>query len=186
MKKSKVIVVLFFYHLIFIVLSYQYALSHPSDSGAYWAQKLDITKYSWLSFAHYGTDFIFFLNYPLLKLGFPFWLGFFLYGTIGFLGVLKWMQWAQIVLGDKLYVKRVNILYLLFFLPNLHFWTATLGKEPLVFWAIATIFYAITIQKYKSVAFIIASILLVIIRPHVAMMLLAELQLSFYGKKTYR
>jgi hypothetical protein len=178
-KKNKIVVILFLYHLIITVFSYQYALAHRGDSHFYWGETLDISKYAWLDFAHFGNDTILFINYPFLKLGTPFLVGFLLYSLVGFLGILKAMQWAERVTQNKLEFKGVNLIYLVFFLPNLHFWTSTLGKEPLVFFGIASVFYALASHKFKTVSFMLGVLLLVLIRPHVAMMLFVTVMIVY-------
>lgn len=176
--------ILFFYHLLFIIFAYQLRVSRSiSDAHLYWGKTLNFRDYSWLDFADYGTNFILFLNYPLVKLGLPFWFGFLLYGTIGFLGILKWMQWASLLLKDTLTYKGFNFLYLVFLLPNLHVWTASLGKEALVFYGIASVFYAVTSRQYFTVSAIIGSLMVLIIRPHVALMLCSSIGLVYLFRK---
>ena len=146
-----------------------------SDAHLYWGKKFDITQNSWSDFASYGTDFILFLNYPFIKLGFPFWSGFLIYGIIGFLGIVKWIQWIEIVFGNKVLFRGINVLPILYFLPNIHIWTSAIGKDVLVFWGIATIFYAMAINHYKSYSFILGVFLVLLIRPHVALMLVVAI-----------
>lgn len=170
--KNKSFIVLFFYHMFFIVFAYYYRINRGiSDSRYYWAQNFDINRHKWSDFAHYGTEILLLLNYPLIKLGVPYWFGFFIYGTIGFLGILKWIKWAECVFGEQLYIKKINILWVLFYLPNLHFWTSTLGKEPLIFWGLATVFYSFAKKEYYSFSFFVAILLIFLIRPHVGLML---------------
>ena len=67
---------LFCYHLVFIVFAYKLRVFRGiSDAHFYWAQNFDIDKYPWWHYAHYGTDFILFLNYPFIQMGLPFWFG---------------------------------------------------------------------------------------------------------------
>jgi hypothetical protein len=137
-----------------------------------------------MSFAKFGTPFIIFINYPFLKLGFPFWFGFILYGLVGFLGVLMYIKWIHIVLGTKWFIQGFNMIPVLYFLPNLHFWTSGLGKEPLVFFGLSSVFYAFATKKFSSFSFVVGALLLVIIRPHVALMLLLSWVLVFsFNKK---
>lgn len=154
-----------------------------SDAHLYWAQSFNIDKYSWLSFAELGTSSILFINYPFLKLGLPFWFGFLLYGIIGFLGILLYVKWIRIVLGTEFLIKGFNIFPILYFLPNLHFWTASLGKEPLIFTGLASVFYAFITNKYKSFSFVLGSLLILIIRPHVLFMLLLSYVLVYFFNK---
>jgi hypothetical protein len=144
---------------------------------------MDMSQYTWFDFADYGTNFILFLNYPLIKLGLPFWFGFLLYGTIGFWGILQWMQWSSFLIKDTLTYKGFNFLYLIFLLPNLHVWTASLGKEALIFSGIAAVFYAITVQKYFTFSAIVGSLIVLIIRPHVALMLCTAIGLVYLIRK---
>jgi hypothetical protein len=185
MKERKFLVFLFLYHIVFTLLAYKFIAIHKGDSNGYWAKTFDINQYSWIDFIGLNTNFILFLNYPLIKLGFPFWFGFLLYSTIGFLGILKFIQWANLALGDSFKFKGINLLYLVFLLPNLHFWTATLGKEPLVFYGIASIFYALLSKKFYTPSFIFGSLLLIIIRPHVALMLLLAIAFVFLFQRKY-
>jgi hypothetical protein len=185
MLKNKFYTLFFFYHLIFIIFSYFFALSFAGDSYIYWGRTLDIDKRSWFDFADYSAKFIIFLNYPLIKLGFPFWCGFLLYGIIGYFGILKWMQWSEFIVKDKFSYRNFNFLYLLFFLPNLHVWTSGIGKEPIIFWGIASVIYGLTLQKYRSFSFIIGSLAILIIRPHVALMLLAAIAVALLFQKNY-
>ncbi|MES2411383.1 MAG: hypothetical protein V4535_08070 [Bacteroidota bacterium] len=175
---DKKVILLFGYHFLFILIAYKLRIDRGvSDAHLYWGKSLDISQYSWLDFADYGTNFILFINYPLIKSGLPFWFGFLLYGIVGFFGIRKFMDWASLVFGESLEYKGLNLLYLVFLLPNLHFWTASLGKEALLFWGIASVFYAMASQKYKTFSFIAGSLVVLIIRPHVALMLLAAITL---------
>lgn len=185
MLKNKLYILLFCYHLIFIVFSYFFSLHYGSDAHLYWGINFDLNHHSWTEFADYGAKFILFLNYPLIKLGFPFWGGFLIYGIIGYFGILKWVQWSTLLIKDNFTYGGFNFLYLLFFLPNLHVWTATLGKEPILFWGIASVLFGITTQKYKSFNFILGSLTILIIRPHVALMLLSAIAVVFLFHKTF-
>jgi hypothetical protein len=177
--------VLFFYHLFFSFLAYQLRVNRGvSDSHSYWAQNININAYSWFDFADYGANFILFLNYPLLKLGLPFWFGFFIYSLVGYFGILKWIAFSERVLGTLMF-KGYDLLPVLFFLPNLHYWTATLGKEPLVFLAIASIFNFLVAVKTGKIQVAIAFLLLLLIRPHVALLLLFSILVVVIFQKKY-
>lgn len=179
-------VLIFVYHLFFILIAYKIRVDKGiSDSHLYWGKTIDISQHSWFDFANYGTNFIVFLNYPFIKLGLPFWFGFFMYGVIGFFGIKKFIDWTSLVVGKAFEYKGFNLLYLVFFLPNLHFWTASLGKEALIFWGISAVFYAIASHNYKTLSFIIGSLLVLIIRPHVALMLLSAITVAVFFNSAY-
>ena len=104
---------------------------------------------------------------------------------IGFFGILKFIQCAELAFRDSFEFKGMNLLYLVFLFPNLHFWTATLGKEPLVFYCIASVFYALISKKFYTPSFILGSLLLIVIRPHVAMMLFTSIAIVLLFQKQY-
>ncbi len=184
-KKGDYKIILFFYHLCFCFLAYHLRVVRGiSDSHFYWAQNIDIRNHCWLDFADYGANFILFLNYPFLRFGFPFWFGFILYGIIGFLGILQWIKFTERIIGG-IYFKGYNFLPFIFFLPNLHYWTATLGKEPIVFLAIAMIFNFIVDFKGKLFHVVIAFLFLLLIRPHVALIFLFSLLVILLFQKKY-
>jgi hypothetical protein len=177
-KINKFFVLLFIYHLIFTFFSYQIRIeSGRADSILYWFLSKQTTDKPWLSFLNYGTDFMLFINYPLVKLGIPYWGGFLLYSSIGFLGILQWIKFTKLVIKDSFDTNSIYLLAFVFLLPNLHYWTSSLGKEALVFWGISSVFYAIVSKQYKSFSFIISSLLLLLIRPHVAFMLFTAISM---------
>ena len=115
LKSHKIYVLLFLYHLAFIIFAYQLRVSKGnSDAHLYWGKTLILDGHSWFDFASHGAKFIVFLNYPLIKLGVPFWAGFLLYGIIGFFGILKWVQWSEWVVRDNFTYRGFNFLHLLF------------------------------------------------------------------------
>ncbi|PWA04024.1 hypothetical protein DB895_13025 [Flavobacterium psychrotolerans] len=126
-----------------------------------------------------------FLNYPFIKMGLPFWFGFLLYGLVGFWSIILYIKWIHLVLGKQLLIRGINILPIFYFLPNLHYWTAGLGKEPLIFFGLVSVFYAMASRAYITFSSLMGGILLLILRPHVAMMLLSALVLVFVFNEEY-
>ena len=185
MKANKTVILLFIYHLIFIVVAYRYVTTFGGDAQLYWFHNQYLSNQTWFHYLSYGTDFILFLNYPLVKMGLPFFMGFLIYGTMGFFGILKWMQWSELVIGKKLTFKGFNLLPIAFLLPNLHFWTATIGKEAIIFWGLASVIYAITTNHYKTGSCIIGCVALLMIRPHVAFILLGAMVITFLFQRKY-
>ena len=172
------------YHFLFIYFAFTYRLQRGrSDATLYWFQNAYTSGKSWLDFLNYGADFLLFLNYPLVAIGLPYWFAFLLYGTIGFLGCLQWFKWAQFVAGSKTVFRNKTILLCVFLLPNLHYWTAGLGKEPILFLGISTFFYALSTHNFKSLQFILGSIIILLIRPHLAMILFAALLTGLFFLK---
>lgn len=161
------------YHLLYAVLAYRYNLTSPGDAYNYW----NLNK-SWTEYLNIGTDVIKFINYPFAKiLSLPFWFGFLFYSAIGYFAILELLKFS------KKYIRSQNtyIKYLLlgiFLLPNLHFWTSVIGKEPIIFLAIVWIVVNFAEGKYNY-KLILGSVILILIRPHVALFLLLAIGITY-------
>jgi hypothetical protein len=172
------------YFFLFLVANYIYRLSHKSDADLYWARSFDINRYDWLFFLKFNNHFMLFINYPFIKLGVPFWGGFLLYGVVGFWGLYLFRAWAIQILSDNLKLVGINLLPLLFWLPNLSIWIANLGKESLVFFGISACFFAsLSLKKYWYYA-VLGGFLVLMIRPHVAFMWLAGILVAVLFSKS--
>jgi len=174
--KSTHLFFLFLFHALISWFTYHYLVGSPSDAHLYWLVNYDVHLHEWSYFFRVGTGFVIFLNYPFLKLGFPFWLGHLIYSLIGFFGVIIFAKWSYKVLAlknDSFFV--LVLLGLVLLSPNLHIWTSIIGKESIVFLSISTLFYtSLNIKKYWVYG-ALASFMLIMIRPHVAFMLLVAL-----------
>jgi len=122
-----------------------------------------------------------FLNYPFLKLDLPFWFGHALYACIGIWGIYLFGKWAYKVLNLKSSGNLLIFILLGFILiqPNLHVWTSLISKEVIVFWSISAIFYSSLSTAKRWYLGSIGVFLLVMLRPHVAFMLLTSAIIVF-------
>ncbi len=161
------------YHLLFVYIFINYTSINGGDSSLYWFKTPVTHGYSWSQLFYYGNKLMCWFNYPfavLLKL--PIWVGYVLYGIVGLMGILQFYKLVKLVLGDRLIILGYNVLPIIAFMPNLHFWTAGITKEVLCFYAIATMLLQLQLRNLKSWSFIGSCALLVGIRPHVALMFL--------------
>lgn len=173
LKNNIFYIILFLYHFIYTLISYDYFSKNGGDANLYWFQTTKTTNKVWSDFLYPGTDFICLLNFPLAKwLQLPIWFGFALYSFIGYLAILQFAKWIKLVIPNPINYKNCNLVLLIVFLPSLHFWTSILGKEPLILLGITT--FILELSKVKGNVFqIIGSLLLVaLIRPHMAILLI--------------
>ena len=68
MLKNKLFIILFFYHLIFIIFFYSFVQFYGGDAFLYWGKTGYFQNHSWINYADYGADFILFLNYPFIAI----------------------------------------------------------------------------------------------------------------------
>lgn len=175
---------LFLYHLMFAGIAYAYFLYNKGDAHNYW----NLTEH-WTSYIGIGTKVIKLINYPLATvLQLPFWFGFLIYNLIGFLAIWELYSFAHHYISPK--TKMADLLLkILCLLPNLHFWTSIIGKEPVVFLAVTWVMTQYADAKFYSFKSLLGWLLLMAIRPHVAMFLLLAVLIAAVfssGKWSYR
>ena len=175
---------LFLYHLLFAGIACAYFLYNKGDAHNYW----NLTEH-WTSYIGIGTKVIKLINYPLVAvLKLPFWFGLLIYNLIGFLAIWELYSFAHHYISPKTEMADL-LLKILCLLPNLHFWTSIIGKEPVVFLAVTWIMTEYADAKFYSFKSILGWLLLMAIRPHVAMFLLLAIVISLLfssGKLTIK
>ena len=153
-------------HFIITFASYGFILGSVADAKHYYSESVSITDWG-MSYLSNGTSFIVFLNYMLvqwLQLSF---LGCFLvFSFISYLGCLRLFD-VIIDLTDRSY----NVSYLLLLLIGTHFWTVSLGKDALMFYAMCCLCYNIYFDKPRSY-YILPLMLIGFIRLHVLIFVL--------------
>lgn len=179
---SKKMNLLYLYHLAFFGIYLWYAYNNPSDSKRYY---LDITEHSGGWFDLFGTDttFINFLSYPFYQLGFNYDMLMLTFSWFGYLGFV----YAYLFFREKIPVKikflKLDLLTLILFFPNMHFWTASLGKGAPIFLGLMMFTYAIIDPKKRLILLILSSVIIFHIRPHVFMFVAVGAVLGYMSGK---
>src|SRR5580692_4568388 len=134
---------LFLYHLVF---SFIFPLV-PGDALGYWTfgfQQVLGTSDRMGDYFGVGTIFLLWLNFiPYKIMGLSFLTGNILYGVCGFLGLRYLFLLYVGSLKANVKVMGMMVIPFLFYLPNLNFWTAGVGKDTLCFFGIAWFFYSL-------------------------------------------
>jgi len=185
---------LFVYHLVFFGIYYAYTIFNRSDSTAYYVRPQNQAKL-WLEFFGTGTTFIDFLSYPFINFfGFSYEMMMVLFSWLGYLGfVYAYLFFRENIPVKITIFKKVDLLTLILFFPNMHFWTASLGKGAPIFLGLMLFAYAIKNTKSRVVSLIIGSILIYYIRPHVFLFVALGTVLGYmsgkekisFGKKAF-
>lgn len=158
---------LFLYHLFFFGVYYTYALFNPSDSKKYFErpQYLD----SWGEYFGTSTTFIDFFSWPFINfLGFNYEMMMLLFSWFGFIGFVHAYLFFRENIPVKVRVFRnIDFLTLILFFPNMHFWTASLGKGAPIFLGLMLFAYAVKEPKNRWFTLLLGSFVIYFIRPHV-------------------
>jgi len=175
---------LFWYHLLFLGVYYVYTIFNRSDSIAYF-DKVDLGSQNWFDYFGTSTTFIDFLSYPFINfLGFNYEMMMVLFAWMGYLGFVYAYLFFRENIPVKITVfKRFDLLTLILFFPNMHFWTASLGKGAPIFLGLMLFAYAIKDPKSRIVTLILGSILIYYIRPHVFLFVAVGTVLGYMSGK---
>ena len=170
--------ILYIYHLIFFVIYFVYAMYRPSDSIHYYFLSETQADY-WLEFFDTSTPFITFLAIPFVKLGLSYAGTMLLFAWFGYLGfVYTYLIFKEMAPG-KIKIFGMDMLTLLLFLPNMHFWTASLGKGAVIFTGLMMMTYAIINPKQRWLTLLIGSFLVYMVRPHVMLFVMIGITFGY-------
>src|SRR5688572_6492072 len=167
---------LFFYHVLISFAYYGYVLFNGSDSLAYYQKVvLDFRGDSWISFYGTSTRFIEFIGYPFIKfLAFSYEAIMALFSFFGFLGFVYFYIFFKEHVRFKHTFLKIDLLTLIFFLPNLHFWSSSFGKGSLIFLGLGLYFFGLGKISRRWVALIIGGIIIYHVRPHIMLVILVS------------
>jgi len=140
------------YHVLFSFFFTAYILSSGGDSYGYWFYRMEQVPVHYETMHEFfgtSTTFILWMNYiPSRLMGLAYVTGNLLYGFLGFLGIRYLFLMTAKYFPTNHRVLNIPLFPIIFFFPNLHFWTAGVGKDAVCFFGIAWFLYAI--QRYKE------------------------------------
>jgi hypothetical protein len=160
---------LILYHITLSLVYYLYTLFNRSDAIFYFIKvDTNFRGESWSDFYGVSTIFIEFVGYPFIKFfGFSFEAMMILFAWFGLLGFF----YFYIVLNERLRYRHqffgYDLLTIILFLPNLHFWSGSFGKGSIIFLGFGLYFYALNKINERWIAGIIGAIIIYHVRPHI-------------------
>lgn len=137
---------LLLFHLGMVaVFSYYVGKEGGGDSQAYWNLQGPLANpdaQSWADYFGIGYPFLYWLNYvPSKVFGWSWWTGNVLYALIGYGGFRYLSLWIYRQFHKHPQFHGLPLILIVLYFPNLHFWTAGVGKEALCFWALGAVLY---------------------------------------------
>lgn len=174
-------VLLLLEHIGASIASYQYAQSFGSDAQLYYYDTWQVYGYD------SGLNTVFIINavqFLRATLGGSFFDYFILFQALGFWGILfilRAFDDIHIELGQPLF----SPFYLILFLPGLHYWTSSVGKDGIMFFAAALCTWSAFRIQTRFAAFGAGVVIAVVVRPHIALLMLVALALTLlFARKT--
>ncbi len=172
---------LFLFHVLMALVYYLYAVFNPSDSINYYYKIVNNYRGgNW--FAYYGTSttFIEYVGYPFVKFfGFSYEACMALFAFFGFIGFLYFYIFFREHIQFKHTLFGVDLLTLIFFLPNLHFWSSSFGKGSIILMGIGLFFFGISKIRMRWVAILIGGFIIYHVRPHIMLVILVSSAIGF-------
>lgn len=174
---------IFLYHLALTGLYFAYAAFSPTDSKHYFnvLNFLDISWGETITMTNWG---VFFIEYPFLKyLGFDYQMSMFLFSWFGYIGfVYAYLFFTENIKEKVIVFGKYDLLKVLLFLPNMHFWSASLGKGSVIFMGIMMFIYAVQSPKKRIVTLLLGAIFIYSIRAHVMFFMIVGVMFGiFFG-----
>ena len=166
--QAKWLFALWFYHLSICLVFYRYLLVHGGDSWRYWNIP-PISEGSsdlWLNLFGTGTYFMYWINYPFSQTaGLGYLSGTFLYASISYFGFLLAFDLlnSSFTKSSKKYFPHIALFIL--FLPNVHFWTAGVGKESLLWLGLMLVLVGVYQFPNRIIFIVIGLLLTLMVRP---------------------
>lgn len=175
----KLSLTLYLWHSLFCLIYIWFSLNFAADSRRYFL----IATERELGDFNFGTSFIVYITYIFNKFfSFSYVDQFLIHNFIGYIGLLAFAAVIQQATLDK--YKNVRVLgWLIVFLPSVSFWTTALGKDAISFMATGLVLWSASDFKNRIGLFIFAVIAMLMVRPHIAAVMLAAYALSFIFDK---
>ena len=166
-------ILIYFWHTFFSFIYAWYTIEFYGDTIFYYreAQK-GIDPFG---FSTQSIVFISSLIYEIFEISF---LGMgFIFGMFGLIGLLTFDSSLRFITKNK--SKNIKILATLFiFLPSVSFWSSGLGKDAIAFMAVNLVLWASLNLYNRKFPMILGIFFMLLIRPHVAALILIALTLS--------
>ena len=183
---------LYLYHLLLFGVYYAYAAMNSSDSRKYFRDvEGGYIDGGFMEYYGVGTRFINFVAYPFVQgMGFSYEAMMLLFSFFGFVGFFYFYLFIveQITYRHKLF--GVDFILILMFLPNMHFWSVSLGKGSIMLMGLGMLFYGLNKLGSRLVPLIIGGLIVFHVRAHVMLVVLAATMIasvfSSKGVKTWQ
>lgn len=171
---------LYWYHMLFAVVYYITVMSSPSDSVEYYLQS-QIAYTDWFNAYDTGTGFIHFVAYPFVNyLHFSYEMMMVFFGWLGYWGFVHFYIFFKENMKYVHLFKGFDLVTLFIFLPNMHYWTASLGKGSIIFWGIALTIYGVSRLNKRKVALLIGLLVVYHVRPHIFLVMAAGIIVGLF------
>lgn len=162
-SKDKFYIFIFLYHFAFAFVINYYTKVYIGTTDAQIIYETAQNSSSWYNTFGLGKNFIAFLIFPLVKLGFSYFAVTLIFTTLSLKGFLIFADMFFKIQGNN----KINIYFLFLLAPSLHFWSSFIGKDAVCFLAMVLILKYVVNKKFFKAQVIAALLILLIVRPYI-------------------
>ncbi|HEX8525608.1 hypothetical protein [Allosphingosinicella sp.] len=175
-RRPIVFVAAYLVHVASAVVYFYYIQSASSDAYLYYYDEYGFYAHP----VRFGTGFVIHLT-QFLKANFggSFLDYFLVFQAMGFWGIVFLMRTFEEIYGE-LGARAPMLVYLMLFLPGIHFWTSAIGKDAPLFLATSLSVWSMMHLRRRALVFAAAIFIMVLIRPHIALLAMLSLALAAF------
>lgn len=176
---------LYWYHTFFALAYYLLALIAPSDSIEYYrsTQRLLLDS-GWMASYGTGSTFINFVAYPFINyFSFSYEMMMVIFAWMGYWGFVYFYIFFKENIRFTHKFQGYDLITIFIFLPNMHFWTASLGKGSIIFLGLGLATYALSHLKNRKLALVLGLAIVYYVRAHVFLFMIVGIIVGFVTGK---
>lgn len=173
---------LWVFHIVIGTGFYFFTRNGGGDAWGYWRipKLMNIQQVLLNLFEVKGTGFMHAINYfPSKVLDLGFYVNTMLYTLLGFIGLSFFYIIAYQLTPFNSKYKGYQLFPLVFFMPNLHFWSAGIGKDTMLFFCIGMFSYGLISLSKRLPLVLLALLLSYAVRPHITLFLVVSFGLAY-------
>jgi len=177
----KIPIYLVFWHALLAAAYFGYAIFNRSDSRYYYYKASSaFLGPNWFDYYGVSTTFIDFLTFPLVQyFGLSYEAAMLFYAWLGLIGFLLFF----ITLKENLVTRPTffgyDLLTIILFLPNLHFWSSSIGKGSIAFLGFGLFFYGLSKFGQRWLWALLGGVIIYHVRPHILFITLIASALGY-------
>ncbi len=182
-KKFKPILVkLLFFHFLMGFAYFLYTNNGGGDAWGYWKVSKEMSYDEFIKYYNItGTYFLYSLNYiPSNILGMSFFANTMFFSLLGYIGLFFFFLTALRTIPFNTKFMGYKLFPLVWFFPNLHFWSAGIGKDTLLFLCIGMFVFGMLNIAKRLPILLIALLLSYLLRPHITLFLVVSFGLAYF------
>ena len=162
-RRPLIVSLIYAWHTLLGFYYSNYVLTHGGDALGYFEK----ARFGFFQ-PNFGTEFIIWLTSVATGFGFTYWPVALLYNAAGAIGLVFFYAALEESVADTESVFAKVLVFICVFIPSLSFWTSGIGKDSLSLLSVGIFLWSIKAFSRRQVAAIVAVLIMLPIRPHVA------------------